>query len=170
MTMPADSPAVQLPAVERYGPKWVPPPFERGTDGPRVILVGVDGSDTSMRAAAYACGLARRQHCHLVAAYVVTPSAWAWVIPGAGALLQSTLNEIEAEVRREIRRLAEESRIPVSFLSRLGNPYPCLRAVAEEVQADIVVVGASAKRAHRMVGSIATRLVRLGRWPITVVP
>jgi nucleotide-binding universal stress UspA family protein len=170
MTTPADSPPAASPAVERYGPRWVPPPFERGTDGPRVILVGVDGSDTSMRAAAYACGLARRQHCQLVAGYVVPPAAWAWVVPGAGALLQSTLDELEADLRREIRRLAEEARIPVSFLSRHGNPYPCLREMAMEVKADVVVVGASEKRSHRLAGSIATRLVRLGRWPITVVP
>jgi nucleotide-binding universal stress UspA family protein len=123
-----------------------------------------------MRAAAYACGLARRQRCHLVAAYAITSSAWAWVVPGAGALLQRTLDEVEAELRAEIRRLAEEARVPVSFMSRRGNPYPCLRAVADEVQADIVVVGASAKRTHRLGASIATRLVRLGRWPITVVP
>jgi len=32
--------------------------FELGTDGPSRILVGVDGTDASMRAAAYAAGLA----------------------------------------------------------------------------------------------------------------
>ena len=35
--------------------------FELGTDGPKVILVGLDDSVTSMRAGAYAAGLARRQ-------------------------------------------------------------------------------------------------------------
>lgn len=170
MTTPADSLPAASPAVERYGPRWVPPPYERGTDGPRVILVGVDGSDTSMRAAAYACGLARRQRCHLVVAYVVAPSAWAWVIPGVGALLQRTLDEVAADLRREVRLLAEDARIPVSFLSRRGSPYVCLRELADEVKADIVVVGASAQRGHRLLGSIGTRLVRLGRWPITVVP
>lgn len=36
--------------------------FERGTDGPKVILAGVDGSESSLRAAAYAAGPARRQN------------------------------------------------------------------------------------------------------------
>jgi Universal stress protein family len=46
------------------------PDFEFGTDGPSLIMVGVDGSRTSLRAAAYAAGLARRQHCRLLAVYV----------------------------------------------------------------------------------------------------
>jgi hypothetical protein len=42
------------------------PDFEFGTDGPSLIVVGVDGSRTSLRAAAYAAGLARRQHSRLL--------------------------------------------------------------------------------------------------------
>ena len=59
--------------------------FELGTDGPKVILVGVDDSVTSMRAGAYAAGLARRQGARLVCVYVERPSAMYGAAAGAGA-------------------------------------------------------------------------------------
>ena len=59
--------------------------FELGTDGPMVILVGIDDSVTSLRAGAYAVGLARRQGARLVAVYVEQPSALYGAAAGAGA-------------------------------------------------------------------------------------
>jgi nucleotide-binding universal stress UspA family protein len=170
MTAGNPPPVDRMPAVERYGPRWAPPPFERGTDGPRVIVVGVDGSDGSLRAAAYACGLARRQRCQLVVAYAIRAGFWSWAIPGGAAVVQRTLDEIEKGLRAEFRRAAEEIQIPVSFISRRGDPYGCLRAVAGEVDADTVVVGTTRQARRLLRGSVAGRLIRLGRWPITVVP
>jgi nucleotide-binding universal stress UspA family protein len=60
--------------------------------------------------------------------------------------------------------------VPIEFLAVRGDPYTELKRVAEEVRADAVVVGASAKAGHRFVGSLAVRLVKAGRWPVTVVP
>ncbi len=57
--------------------------FELGTDGPSLILVAVDGSDTSMRAGAYAAGLARRQGSRVVAVYVAQFSGMAAAVPRA---------------------------------------------------------------------------------------
>lgn len=84
--------------------------------------------------------------------------------------MQRTHDELAADLRRECRRGAEELGVPLTFLSRRGDAYGELCAAADEFQADMVVVGASEQAGHRLVGSVATRLVRTGRWPVVVVP
>src|SRR5260370_42655103 len=65
------------------------PDFEFGTDGPSLIMAGVDGSRTSLRAAAYAGGLARRQRSRLLAVYVGRVPARAAAAGGASAARQT---------------------------------------------------------------------------------
>ena len=149
--------------------------FELGTDGPQVILVGVDDSVTSLRAGAYAAGLARRQGARLVCVYVEQLSAMYGAAPPARARARSpSRNGRSAEAAANLRRDAEEGAarlgVPLTFITAIGDPYHELRRVADEVHADAVVVGASTKAGHRLVGSLAVRLVKAGRWPVTVVP
>jgi len=148
--------------------------FELGTDGPRVILVGVDGSVTSLRAGSYAAGLARRQGARLVLVYVEQPSAMYGAAAGAGAGAiaeqQRAFSETAADLRREAEEGAARVGVQLTFVVAAGDPYHELRRVADEVRADAVVVGASTKAGHRLVGSLAVRLVKTGRWPVTVVP
>jgi nucleotide-binding universal stress UspA family protein len=151
------------PAPDRLG-------YERGTDGPRVIMVGIDGSLTSVHATAYAAGLARRQRCRLIVVFVVPVSVLAAIAGEAAAAMAQTTTELGAELRDEIRRAAEELGVPTTFVVRRGDPFVELRDTATTVRADMVVVGASSKAGHRFVGSVAVRLVRLGRWPVVVVP
>ncbi|GIH18481.1 universal stress protein [Rugosimonospora africana] len=157
--------------IENYGPAWVPGPFERGTVGPRVILTGVDGSRTGLRAGAYAGGLAQRQNARLVIVYVAVPGVWTGLGAGTSAAVQEdTFDEAIAEVRGHFQDRIEEMGIPVTFMVRRGDAFDELRQAAIDVHADMVVVGASEHAGHRLVGSIATRLVRAGLWPVTVVP
>jgi nucleotide-binding universal stress UspA family protein len=145
--------------------------FERGTDGPRVILVGVDGSPTSLRAAAYAAGLARRQRSRLVAVYVTEPAPpMAGWVPSAQAVAQEAADQVDAELRRELAPAAERLGIEVEYRTVHGDPVAELSRIADELPADAVLVGASEKAGHRVIGSVAVRLVRIGRWPVTVVP
>ncbi|MEU0114319.1 universal stress protein [Streptomyces bobili] len=146
-------------------------PFERGTDGPKVIVVGVDGSDTSMRAAAYAAGLARRQRALLAVVYVqpvMTAGA------ALGAPVAEATDEIAQEIVAQIREATERSRgmydMRWEFHTFHGDPYNGLVKAADQLKADAVVVGASEQAGHRIVGSVAVRLVKAGRWPVTVVP
>ena len=146
--------------------------FELGTDGPKVILVGVDDSVTSLRAGAYAAGLARRQGARLVVVYVEQPSMTYAGAAGAGAAAeqQRAFSETAADLRRRVEEATADKGVPVTFITAAGDPYHELRRVADEVRADAVVVGASTKAGHRWVGSLAVRLVKAGRWPVTVVP
>jgi nucleotide-binding universal stress UspA family protein len=148
--------------------------FELGTDGPTVILVGVDGSPTSLRAGAYAAGLARRQGARLVVVYVGPVASLAAAMPGAGGAVvvahDEAFDETSDDLRRQVEGQAQERGIAAAFVVRRGDPFSELRRVAGEVRAEAVVVGASAKAGHRLVGSVAVRLVRAGKWPVTVVP
>ncbi len=148
--------------------------FELGTDGPMVILVGIDDSVTSLRAGAYAAGLARRQGARLVVVYVEQPSAMYGAAAGASAAAMAeqerAFSETAADLKRRVEEYAAERGVPVRFVTAAGDPYHELRRVADEVRADAVVVGASTKAGHRLVGSLAVRLVKAGKWPVTVVP
>ncbi len=57
-----------------------------------------------------------------------------------------------------------------TFVTVSGDPYTELVRVADRVRADGIVVGASMQLGHRFAGSMAVRLIRTGRWPVTVVP
>jgi nucleotide-binding universal stress UspA family protein len=148
--------------------------FELGTDGPKVILVGVDDSVTSLRAAAYAAGLARRQGARLVFVYVAQLSALYGATASAGAGAIAAQGQALDETAADLRRRAEDGvgalGVPLTFITARGDPYTELTRVAGEVRADAVIVGASAKAGHRWIGSLAVRLVKAGKWPVTVVP
>jgi nucleotide-binding universal stress UspA family protein len=145
--------------------------FERGTDGPKVIVVGVDGSESSMRAAAYAAGLARRQNALLAVVYVQPVMAAGAAL---GVPVDDTTEQIAEDIVAQIREAAERVRgvfeVRWEFHTLRGDPYAGLVKAAKDLRADAVVVGASEQAGHRIVGSVAVRLVKAGHWPVTVVP
>ena len=139
-------------------------------DGPDVLLVGVDGSDTSLRAGAYAAGMARRQQARLVILYVRPFSAVSGIGAGAVTSMQEAYDAVAADLRQNAEEQGPRLGIDVVFVERDGNPFTEIVRMADEIQADAVIVGASTKAGHRFVGSLAVHLVRASRWPVTVVP
>ncbi len=147
--------------------------FELGTDGPSVILVGVDDSTTSSRAGWYAAGLARRQRARIVAVFVAPMASFGAAGPGGAALTvakEEAFRTSAEDMERRAYTIASELGISITFVAARGDPYSEICRVADEVRADAIVVGASAHAGHRFVGSLAVRLVRAGKWPVTVVP
>jgi nucleotide-binding universal stress UspA family protein len=149
-----------------------PGSFELGTDGPSAILVGVDDSVTATRAAWYAAGLARRQRARLIAVYVAPLGGSAGTMAGAAVIVaqDEAHEEMAAAMRARAEAVGGELGISVEFVTAHGDPYSEIKRIADDTRADAIVVGASTKAGHKLVGSLAVRLVRAGKWPVTVVP
>jgi len=126
-----------------------PPRFELGTDGPTVVLTGVDGSRTSLRAAAWAAGLARRQGARLVVVHVVSGAGVASLAPQGAGALTSTRQELAADLERQAHEGAALAGIELEFLVATGDPFSELVRVAEQVRAEVVV---AARRRPRVTG------------------
>lgn len=135
---------------------------------PGVIIAGIDGSESSMRAGAYAVGLARRQGARLIGVHVRSnQAAWSFSDP-FGAMIATayaTNDAVEAEFRDTL-----QLGVDFEMAVRRGDPFTELCRAAAETWADAVIVGRSESTLHRLTGSVAQRLVRCGRWPVTVVP
>jgi nucleotide-binding universal stress UspA family protein len=147
--------------------------FELGSDGPTAILVGMDDTVTANRAFAYAAGLARRQRARLIVVFVIPgPSIGAATPVGASVVVaeEETYAQMAGDLRGRVKRASGELGVDAAFIVAHGDPHSEIKRLANETRADAIVVGASAKAGHRLVGSLAVRLVRAGRWPVTVVP
>ncbi|MGY1814024.1 universal stress protein [Blastococcus sp. SYSU D00820] len=146
---------------------------EARVDRTGTVVVGVDDSPTSLRALAYAAGVARRLGGRLVVVHVRTVHSVGPELDPLGVAVQAAheaREQLEAEIREEAARLAQDTGMDVRFLLRTGDPLRELTAIADREQADVVVVGASTRPAHRLAGSLGARLVRSSGWPVTVVP
>ena len=144
--------------------------FELGTDGPSLILAAVDGSTTSLRAGAYAVGLARRQRSELVVITVTTTPAMSSLSADAATVLAQSAHELAADMHEQAREYLRLLEMEARLVTVHGDPYIEIVRLADDLRADAVVVGASMKAGHRFVGSLAVRLIKAGKWPVTVVP
>jgi nucleotide-binding universal stress UspA family protein len=84
--------------------------------------------------------------------------------------IDAARRQVSEDLGRQVREGAERVGLKAEFVVTEGDPYVQLIRVAERVGAELIVVGASESAGHRLVGSLAVRLVRSGRWPVTVVP
>lgn len=142
---------------------------------PKAIIVGVDGSETSMRAAGIATEIARSRQTKLLLVTVVRPPEGWWGIGGAPPspeALSAALVEGQQQVLRETEEGLDLDDVDYETVEELGDPTSRLIAVAEERDAGLVVIGKrGAGLAERvMLGSVADRLCHHSPVPVMVVP
>jgi nucleotide-binding universal stress UspA family protein len=139
------------------------------------IVVGVDGSDGSHRAADAAAEMARHWSARLLIVTVVrTPEGW-WGIGGAPPspeALSAALAEGQQAVLNDIVGRLDLEGVEYETVEELGDPVGRILAVCESRAADLLVIGRrGAGLAERVIlGSVADRLCHLSACPVLVVP
>lgn len=144
-----------------------------------VIVCGIDGSANSREAARAAASVAKLDAETLVLVYVqealvLGVDALAGATPVAlasTAHLDADRQRMHVELEREAVRLAADFGIEVRHTIRTGLPDTELVRVAEEEEAELLVVASLGRRAATMwrFGSVADRLSQSSPVPLLVV-
>jgi len=159
----------QVLTVPRKAPDAVPlgpVPFAR-------ILCGVDFSECSLAALRHAISLASGAGARVDVLSVVqlipmyeTMSTMPLYYPGL-------LGDLKADVWKRLNSVVADAgrEIPVEPLVTVGSPHREIIRVAEERNADLVVLGAYSQGAieHLLFGSTANHVVRQARCPVLTI-
>ncbi len=136
-------------------------------ESPKIILVGTDFSPGSVSAVAQAVRLAEHANAAL---HVVHATRFERIEE-----LHRIAPEADSEIASMLREQAQERLggldLPegVTIHSRVGKPAAEIMKLAEDLGADLIVLGATGSGGHRM-GSVAGRCVRLSPTPLLLVP
>ena len=138
-------------------------------EGP-AVLVATDGSEVSLRAGEHAAQLADGLGAKLFALYVVDEHL---AFHGGihYAELVERLSEDGREATGKVRALAEKAGVQFEELIVFGRPYQTILAVAEEVGADPIVLGAEGMTGleHAFIGSVSEEVLRRANRTVLVV-
>jgi len=136
-----------------------------------VIVVGMDDSDSAWRAAAYAVGLARRQRAsRLVFVHVGRRTGVYASVPEVIPYARNAHKSVVTDFRDRLRADVGDADLDWEYRIEIGNSRTSLHSVADDVRADLVVVGGPQHSKHRFARPIGTWLISRRRWPVLIIP
>ncbi len=143
------------------------------------IVCGVDGSPDSRAALEVAAQLGNRLGSTLILAHVAelvyVPYAAAYPFGGTAGpatVMEETESEEEAAARL-VQRVAADARLAnAETRVAVGHPAERLAELADEEDAELVVVGSRGRGAFKaaFLGSVSYNLVGVARCPVLIVP
>ena len=136
------------------------------------LLVAIDGSEPSTRAAKFAAALARGLNAELTLVHSISP-----IMPFPGDLplgiteLNASLERFGERVLRQTRDCLEPDTSSVKTRVIHGSPAASILHLAQQEGYDLLVVGSRGGNglSRLVLGSVADRLVRASEIPVTVV-
>ena len=145
------------------------------TWSPKVVVVGVDGSDTSCHAAQAAADLARKNGARLYIVTVVRPPEGWWGIVGSpppADVLTASMSQAQQTILDAVVEAVDLEGVEWDASEEIGEPATALSDVCTEQEADLLVVGRrGAGFVERLVmGSVADRVAHYAPCPVLIVP
>jgi nucleotide-binding universal stress UspA family protein len=140
---------------------------------PTSILVPTDFSPQADQALDYACALAAKLGATVNLVSVVGIPALG--VPELGAAMTaSVIDDMVRDNQKSLEALADARRGQATIgqvLLRTGDARDVIPAVAEEIGADLIVIGTHGRRglSRALLGSVAEYVVRISRVPVLTV-
>ena len=136
------------------------------------IVVGTDGTDRSLIAVDHAARLAAAFAAELHVVAAASPSDAAHQRPEAMSAMMATLSDLSAKTAAKIGHDASKRHgVRVIEHPQVGEPASVLMAVADAVDADLIVVGNKSMngRIRKFTGSVPSLLAHQTRHAILIV-
>lgn len=134
------------------------------------IVLAYDGSEEADHAFEYAHAFARRWGAELDVLSVIPR-------PAIGDDVETTalMEEGQAKAERDLRRLRHVTQgesLPVHFLTKVGRPTEQILALAQEIGADVIVMGHHHRSLLKrgLTRSTVARVMEYAECPILIVP
>ena len=134
------------------------------------ILVGIDGSDNSKRAALAAANLAELFKGSVTLVSVVKPGEYSLAVEDKAFI--ENLKEFHEDLVSTVMDDIKRPDVDVVTKIELGTPWKELTRLAEDGHYDLIVVGSRGvgQVAEFLIGSNSTRVVQHSKVPVLVVP
>lgn len=134
------------------------------------ILLPVDGSECSKRAALHAFSIARTYGGEIFVVHVIDIKEEFIAGTYYEGLLEK-LKEGGQKILDEIEKMAEEHGLKVQKIMKTGNEAKEILEAAEELKADLIVMGSHGKSAltEFLTGSVSERVFRHSKIPVLTV-
>jgi len=136
----------------------------------RTIIWATDGSAGADQALGYATNLARANGAQLV---VVHGEELSGARSSIGYTRRADEEDLEAKIKRQVAEIAESGiSVNVKVIEGHAHPATLIAEVAEDIGADLVVVGTRGHTplAGLMLGSVTDRLLHILHIPVLAVP
>jgi nucleotide-binding universal stress UspA family protein len=135
----------------------------------KTVVLGLDGSESSDKAFAYATRLAKEHGSNVHVVHVVE-----LVAARGGGTVNLNEDELKAKIRGQVEELAAAGVVAELELTAAmaGGPAHVIADTATRVDADLILTGSRGHTAVAgiLLGSVAQRLLHLAHCPVLIVP